>query len=167
MMQKAKINPHDDVIKWKLFPRYWPFVRGIHRSPVNSPHKGQWRPALMFSVICTRINGWVNNREAGDLRRNLAHHDVTVMEKTRLYLVMKPVSRQWHEGSTCTLFTSSFKVVQIQFNGNVTIWQNFRHFDSIRYSKACPIAYIWWVVKLNIPKTSKTWWCIEQRISEF
>ena len=23
---------HDDVIKWKHFPRYWPFVRGIHRS---------------------------------------------------------------------------------------------------------------------------------------
>ena len=39
---------HDDVIKWKHFPRYWPFVRGIHRSPVNSPHKGQWRGALMF-----------------------------------------------------------------------------------------------------------------------
>ena len=33
---------HDGVIKWKHFPRYWPFVRGIHRSPVNSPHKGQW-----------------------------------------------------------------------------------------------------------------------------
>ena len=32
---------HDDVIKWKHFPRSWPFVRGIHRSPVNSPHKGQ------------------------------------------------------------------------------------------------------------------------------
>ena len=32
---------HDDVIKLKHFPRYWPFVRGIHRSPVNSPHKGQ------------------------------------------------------------------------------------------------------------------------------
>ena len=39
---------HDDVIKWRHFPRYWPFVRGIHRSPVNSPHKGQWREALMF-----------------------------------------------------------------------------------------------------------------------
>ena len=25
----------------KKCPRYWPFVRGIHRSPVNSPHKGQ------------------------------------------------------------------------------------------------------------------------------
>ena len=46
-------------IKWKHFPRYWPFVRGIHRSPVNSPHKGQWRWALMFSLICSWINGWV------------------------------------------------------------------------------------------------------------
>ena len=43
---------HDDVIQWKYFPRDWPFVRGIHRSPVNSPHKGQWRRALMFSLIC-------------------------------------------------------------------------------------------------------------------
>ena len=65
---------HDDVIKWN-----WPFVRGIHRSPVNSPHKGQWRGALMFSLICAWINGWVNNREAGDLRRHRAHCDVTVM----------------------------------------------------------------------------------------
>ena len=70
---------HDDVIKWKHFPRYWPFVWGIHRSPVNSPHKGQWRWALMFSLICVWINGWVNNREAGDLRRT--HYGVTVMHK--------------------------------------------------------------------------------------
>ena len=71
--------PHDDVIKWKHLPRYWPFVRGIHRSPVNSPHKGQWRGSLMFSLICIWINGWVNNREAGDLRRYRAHSDVTPM----------------------------------------------------------------------------------------
>ena len=70
---------HDDVIQWKHFPRYWPFVRGIHRSPVNSPHKGQWRGALMFSLICARINGWVNNREAGDLRHHRTHYNVTVM----------------------------------------------------------------------------------------
>ena len=43
---------HDDVIKWKHFPRYWRFVRGIHRLPVNSPHKGQWRGVLVFSLIC-------------------------------------------------------------------------------------------------------------------
>ena len=66
---------HDDVIKWKHFPSYWPFVRGIHRSP----HKGQWRGALMFSLISVWINGWVNNRDAGDLRRSRAHYDVIVM----------------------------------------------------------------------------------------
>ena len=70
---------HDDVIKWKYFSRYWPFVRGIHRSPVNSPHKGQWREALMFPLICVWISGWVNNGEAGDLMRHRAHYDVTVM----------------------------------------------------------------------------------------
>ena len=75
----CKISNHDDVIKWKHFPRNWPFVRRIHRSPVNSPHKGQWHGALMFYVICVWINGWVNNREAGDLRRYRSHYDVIVM----------------------------------------------------------------------------------------
>ena len=70
----------DDGIKWKRFPRYWPFVQGIHRSPVNSPHKGQWRVTLVFSFICVWINGWVNNLEAGDLRRYRSHYDVTVMK---------------------------------------------------------------------------------------
>ena len=46
---------------------------------VNSPHKGQWRGALMFTLICAGINDWVNNREAGDLRRHLDHYDVSVM----------------------------------------------------------------------------------------
>ena len=69
----------DDVIKWKHFPRYGPFARGIHRSPVNSSHKGQWHGALMFSLISARINGWVNNGETGDLRRTHVHYDVTIM----------------------------------------------------------------------------------------
>ena len=72
---------HDDVIKWRHFPRYWPFVRGIHRSWVNSPHKGQWRGALMFSLICAWINRWANNGEAGDLRRYRTHYDVIVMSE--------------------------------------------------------------------------------------
>ena len=75
----SKSQSHDGVIKWIHFPRYWPFVRGIHRSPGNSPHKSQWRGALMFTLICARINGWVNSCEAGDLRRNRAHYDVIVM----------------------------------------------------------------------------------------
>ena len=51
---------HDDAIKWKGFPRCWPFVRGICRSLVNSPDRGRWRGALMFSlmvivILCTRV----------------------------------------------------------------------------------------------------------------
>ena len=56
-------------------------------SPVNSPNKGQWRGALMFSLICTRINGWVNNYEAGDLRRNRVHYDVIVMKLMNIHFI--------------------------------------------------------------------------------
>ena len=73
------LKSHDDVIKWKHFPFYWPFVRGIHWRPVNSPHKGQWRGALMFSLISVWINGWVNSGEAGDLGRHRAHYDVNLI----------------------------------------------------------------------------------------
>ena len=52
---------------------------GIHRSSVNSPHKGQWRGTLMFSLICLWIKGWVNNHEAGELRRHGAYYDVIVV----------------------------------------------------------------------------------------
>ena len=79
LFQEEVSRNHDDVIKWKYFPRYWPFARGIHRSPVNSPHKGQWHGALMFSLICASINRWVNNGEVGDLRCHPAHYDVNVM----------------------------------------------------------------------------------------
>ena len=62
--------------------------------PVNSPHKGQWREALMFPLICGWINGWVNNREAGDLRRQCSHYDVIVM-------------RSWHEKGSRRVFALS------------------------------------------------------------
>ena len=68
----------------------------------KSPHKGQWRGALMFTLICTRINGWVNNREAGDLRRHRAHYVVIVMissNSARTRSVMRLSSRgslYWH-----------------------------------------------------------------------
>ena len=54
-------------------------MHGIHRSSVNSPPKGQWHGALMFSLIWAWINRWVKNREAGNLRRHRAHYDVIVM----------------------------------------------------------------------------------------
>ena len=68
---------HDDVIKWKHFPCYWPFVQGIHRSPVNSLHKGQWRGALIFFFdlhVNKRLSkqswGWWFETPAGSLWRH-------------------------------------------------------------------------------------------------
>ena len=63
----------------ETFSRYWPFVRGIHRWPVNSSHKGQWRWVLMLILICALMIGWINDREAGDWRHRGAHYDVIVM----------------------------------------------------------------------------------------
>ena len=67
------------------------FVSKIRPVPVNSPHKGEWRGALMFSLICVWINGWVNNREAGDLRRYRGHYDVIVMDDVDYFLPMVEV----------------------------------------------------------------------------
>ena len=44
---------HDDFIKWKHFPRYWPFVRGIDRSLVT----------LSFDVFSDlRPNKWLSKQ---------------------------------------------------------------------------------------------------------
>ena len=89
------------VIKWKHFPRYWPFVQGIHWSPMNFLHIGQWRGALMFSLIYVWINGWANNRETGDLRRHHVHDNVIVMENS-------------HCKQPCYGFLSLFKFLRSQ-----------------------------------------------------
>ena len=98
---------HLEITWWRhqmeTFPRYWPFVRGIHWSPVNSRHKGQRRGALMFSLICAWRNGLVNHPGAGDLRRYCAHHDVIVMngysrafiERMPLWVFYQPEIRVW------------------------------------------------------------------------
>ena len=84
---------HNDPIKWKYFPHYWPFGRVVHRSLVNSPRKGQWCWALMFSLICTQMNGWVYNLEAGDLRCHRAHYDVTVMRQNSTFFILSIISQ--------------------------------------------------------------------------
>ena len=79
-------------------PHYWPFVRGIHRSPVNSPHRGQWRGALVFSLICAWTNGWVNSRDAGD----------TSMCTERVTSVCIVWYRQCYSSQGCQLHLFSF-----------------------------------------------------------
>ena len=118
LIQKWKSENNDlccsyslpDITWWRhqmeTVPALLVFARGIHRSPVGSPHKGQWCGALMFSLICTWTNGSANNRDAGDLRGHRAHHDVTVIliprnTDIRLQPLNKPTFERGAFGKAC------------------------------------------------------------------
>ena len=91
---QAKINIHGNAMLWEAFPQHCAeksLFRQPHRCMMTSSNgnifrvtgplcKGQWRGALVFSLICAWTNGWVNNRDAGDLGRHRSHYDVTIME---------------------------------------------------------------------------------------
>ena len=115
MKASISCDGHDDVIKCKHGPRYWPFVQGIHRSPVNSPHKGQWRGPLMFSLICAWIDDWVNNGEVCELIHYHAHYDIVMCRLSLLmmtlwqtFLITGPLWGEsiggWWEASVFSLF---------------------------------------------------------------
>ena len=112
---------HDDVIKWKHFPRYWPFYAG--NSPVSGEFPAQRPVTRSFDafLICAWINAWVNNREAGDLRRYRAHYDVTVMSNdgsvsvmwSRLLIVDKLLTRfEFHQRQKCDIKKLVWRVCQ-------------------------------------------------------
>ena len=74
--------------------------------PVNYPHKGQWRGALMFSLICARSNRCVNNGEAGDLRHRRSHYDVTVMFVVSVLYVIPICNHIWPRFEKADCFCS-------------------------------------------------------------
>ena len=138
---------HDDVIKWKHFPRNWPFVREIHRSPVNFPHKGHWRGALMFSLVYAWINDWVNNREAGHLRRQHGHYDVIVMachgmiyfsvqqwNSTMLRHFCLPSFTLICPGKEQLLFWSVLKATEVEVKGILVIYRSINDIHIINNS---------------------------------
>ena len=80
-------------IKWKHFPRYWSFVRGIHRLSVDSLTKASDVDLWCFLWSAPETNGWANNGDAGDLRRHRAHYDVTVL--CTIMRAIMPVKQGW------------------------------------------------------------------------
>ena len=86
---------------------------GNSSVPGEFPHKGQWRRALMFSLICARINGWVNNGEAGDSRRHRAHYDVIVM-------TINYVNPAWCVATLCS-------------QARCMYWEHLDHFHRVIY----------------------------------
>ena len=80
-LPEPRLTQHQRVSWWRHqtenFSRYWPFVRRIHWSSVNSPHKGQWRGALKFSLICAlnkRLNKQLRYRWCETPPRSLWRH---------------------------------------------------------------------------------------------
>ena len=144
---------HDDVIKWKHFPRYWPFVRGIHRSPVKSPHKGKWRGALMFSLICVWINGWVNNGEAGDFRHHRAHYDVTVMWNIRC-----TVSDIW------IIFGTGNGLSPVRHRAITWPMLSYCELQPLKYfSMKCCLEFKIVIKKMYLKMPSEKWLCMVQQ----
>ena len=95
-------------------------------SPVTGefPHKGQWRGALMFSLICVKINHWVNNREAGDFRRHRVHYDVIVM------------LRDFHRGRLDTSSVTQATDISVIANAQ---WKN-----QLKWFCCCQTFKYWW-----------------------
>ena len=92
---KENVNLHDDIMKMKRFPRHWPSVRGIHRSPVDSPHKSSVRKDMIFSLMLALTRCWQNDRVAGDFRGHDANCDVTLMAYIfpQLYCTLQLLNR--------------------------------------------------------------------------
>ena len=105
---------HDDVIKWKHFPHYWPFVRVIHQSPVNYPHKSQWCRALMFSLICTlsqQLSKQWRRCWFETLPRSLWRHCNLHSESWNFYSVW------WFQNHTIKIAATSLKGQWVNWSG--------------------------------------------------
>ena len=107
------------------------FWRDIHRSPVNSPHKGQWRGALMYSLICAWTNCWVSNQDAGDLRRHRAQYDVTVMW---CRIVIQWYRQPWDLAPFNASLLSNFELVKrVKLKGSVHYGRNGLKLGTLLY----------------------------------
>ena len=93
MITSIQFLEHDDVIKWKYFPGFWPFVRGIHWSPGNSPHKGQSRGALIFFLdlrLSKHSRGWWFETPSHSLWRHCNGKMAPLLPK-----ILSDASKRW------------------------------------------------------------------------
>ena len=131
---------HDDVIKWKHIPRYWPFVRGIDHSPVNSPHKDQWREALVFSLICKLSqqswDWWFETPSCSLWRRAITWTDAELLS-------IGPLETNF---SKIRIKIRKFSFMKMQFQMSFAKWQPFcpqeDQLNAANHSKARTVCII-------------------------
>ena len=95
---------------------------GIHRSHLDSPHEGQWRRALMFSLICTWTNGQANNRETGNLRRHRAHYDASLMYEENISTRYTSVPNACQHSHSFAQWTRKKPWTHLSMNRLCSLW---------------------------------------------
>ena len=156
----------------ETFPHYLPFVRRIHLSPVNSPHKGQRGGALIFSLICAWNNRWANNGDAGDLTPSHSlwrHCNVFLFNQCLIAAILCWVSASWYRHQMMLIDSYNiFPSYTIDFIG--TVWGHYICLINI-YSLKCLIRslnnsecktsltklqmLLFWVLQMN-PQENRT-----------
>ena len=111
-------------------------LTGLRWIPLT---KGQWRGALMFSMICARINAWVNNSEAGDLRQNHAHYDVTVM--LRLPNALNGLSIRLYPGHHFDRYKNWLTYSLLSFSSQNSTGNKTGHFKNVAEGLKCCISH--------------------------
>ena len=142
----------DDVIKWKHLPCCWPLVWEIHRSPVNSPHKGQWRGTLKFSLICA-LNNRLSKQSWGwwfvTPSRSLCRHCNEFVLLVRHY-------GQWPTATVLTIsyvhvFLSLFFIMTASFSAlqRVPRWRLSYNIASKIFPSSCTYVYFRHIFSIN------------------
>ena len=149
---------HDDVIKGKHFPRYLPYVRGIHRWIPRTKASNAELWCFLWSAP-DWIHGWVNNREACDLRRHRAHYDIIVMltghywgtHMTNRHFVFLTTSQP---GAWFNIKMSSYQY-RTSHCGDKTIVGSFYLHKGISYTSK--MASLYWISSQDPIKIHRRW----------
>ena len=149
---------HDDVIKWKLFPRYWPFVREIHRSTVNSPKASDAElcQGVFFDLhLNKRLKKPSRRREFETPSRLLWRHcNVIIYSKIYILYKRRSVFNFSCSRSAVLSFTIDSRWLEYFSICNITeMWINiysiFSQFNVIlklpwRYNEINKVRELWW-----------------------
>ena len=156
-----------------IFPRNWPFVRGIHRWFVNSLHKGQCGALMSFFHLClnTRLSkqswGWWCETPS----RSLWYHCNGMCLSSSSYRNLGCVECRWGSG----IQKIRLKSVSINFNSNLVKYPPIHsypliisnHSGALGAEMDIAVSYDYevlrgWFLLLKYPlaNTSSTWQCI-------
>ena len=125
---------------------------------MNSPHRGQWRGALMLSLVYAWINGWVNKHEAGDLRRHRTHYDFILMHNGFRVPCTRKVNRltNWAINQLMCKWPTPCRMETLWA---LLIWESGKNSARLNAIQKREIMAVWLSWKFRIFFASAFWMC--------